>query len=105
MSKSDKKEKDQVEQAVIQEPEDEAVEKYSRYYVTAKVISEIDGPMKFDDLAIRCDDAYVAADPENHKSNIQGARTVLRDQFIIAPIFSNGLIKVEGDIISRTPSA
>ena len=77
----------------------------SRNAITAKVISEIDGPVKFDDLAILCDKAYVEASPEGHKSNIREAKTVLRNNLIILPIFTKGAIKVEGDIISRAVTA
>jgi hypothetical protein len=59
--------------------------------VTAKMIMTIEGWAHFDELAIRSDDAYVAADPLIHKSDIQEARIVLRRNIIIAPIYSHGV--------------
>lgn len=76
-----------------------------RRVITGRVVSQLDGPKKFDELAIICDEAYVASNPDGHKSNIREARTVLRDCLGIAPILTGGAIKVEGDLISRTVSA
>jgi hypothetical protein len=105
MSKDDKKEEDQVQKGVAQEPGEEVVIENFRYCITAKTLMAIEGSVKFDDLAIRCDDAYVAADPENHKSDIQEARIVLRDSLEVAPILTNGVIRVEGKMIFKEASA
>lgn len=105
MSKDDKKEKGQVQNGATQEPEEGAVIEHLRYQITAKTIMAIEGSVKFDDLAIQCDDAYVAADPEKHKSNIQEARIVLRDSLEVASIFTKGVIKVEGNRIFKGASA
>ena len=105
MSKDDEKEKGQVQNGVTQEPGEEAIIEHFRYPITAKMIMAIEGSVKFDDLAIRCDDAYVDADPEKHKSNIQEARIVLRDSLEVAQIFTKGVIKVEGNRIFKGASA
>jgi hypothetical protein len=85
--------------------EDEETDLNDRYTITAKTIMAMEGSIHFDDLALRCDDAYVAADPENHKSDIREARIVLKNCLDITSIVLKGVIRMEGQIIFKEASA
>lgn len=101
-----KKKKTEVHQAEgTNLEEDQDIDMNSRDAITAKTIAAIEGSVHFDELVMRCDDAYVAADPENHKSDIQEARIVLKRNLEVAPIYSRGVIQVKGDMIFKEASA
>ena len=85
--------------------EDEDTDLNDRYTITAMTIMSLEGSIHFDDLAVRCDDAYVAADPENHKSDIREARLVLKNCLDITSIVLKGVIRRDGQTIFKEASA